>query len=94
MLANVTTYEFMRADKVSYLHDTRDFDLPFSMGLVQNVKFYFTSDSSVLTTINTLLGKKIEWKPHLWTRPSANLVERNSKEVCKHLWENRYWSCC
>jgi len=94
MLANVTTFEFMRADKVSYLTDTRDFDLPFSMGLAQNIRFYFSSDSSVLTLINLVSGKRIEWKPHLWTRPNASTFDRNSTDICKNVWENKYWSCC
>jgi len=95
MLANVTTYEFMRADKVSYLANTRDFDLPFSMGLNNNIKFYFSSDSSVLTLINFLSGRRIEWKPHLWARPiPPTPTERESTDVLHHLWENKYWSCC
>ena len=94
MLANVTTYEFMRADKVTYLSETRDFDLPFSLGIKANIKFYFYSDSLVQRLINRALGVQSEWRPHIWPRPRTRDLDRNSTDICSNIWENRYWSCC
>ena len=37
----ITTYEFMRSDRIDYLKGTRDFDLPYSRGLGGNLKFFF-----------------------------------------------------
>lgn len=96
MLANVTSHEFMKSEKLKYLRGTRDFDLPFSMGMRANLVFFFTSDSAVQLTVNRLLGKQTEWKPHLWPKPNINDITeaRNSTDVWQHPWHNRYWSCC
>ena len=93
MLANVTTYEFMRSDKIHYLNHTRDFDLPFSMGLLNNIHFYFMSDAGIRNLYDKLSGSNKEWRPHIWEYPPEKF-DRESKDVCKNLWENRYWSCC
>jgi palmitoyltransferase len=42
--SGMTSYEFMRADKVGYLEGTRDFDLPFSRGLSGNLRRFCLAD--------------------------------------------------
>ena len=92
MITNMTTYEFLRADRVRYLSQTREFDLPFSSGVLGNIRFFFASDAFCHTLSNRIVGVNTPWRPHSWAYPGP--VERNSTDVWNHCWENKYWSCC
>ena len=92
MLANMTMYEFLRADKVRYLTNTREFDLPFSNGLLGNVRFFFASDALCHGLVARLTGTRAPWRPHAWPHPGP--IERDSTDIINHCWENKYWSCC
>ena len=85
-LANLTTREFMRAEKVDYLRGTEDFDLPFAKGPCSNVWLFVTLDGAYAA----LRGR--EWRPHEWTRPAV--ISRDSEDWKNNLWQNKYWSCC
>ena len=82
----VTTYEFMRSDRIDYLRGTRDFDLPYSRGLGNNLKFFFFKDGLLHIIFNH------KWKPQNWKLPGK--IVRDSEEWWDNLWENKYWSCC
>ena len=86
-MANMTSYEFMRSDKVWYLAGTRDFDLPFSTGALSNLKFFCFSDA--LCTRPMADGS---WEPRKW--PPVGEIERESEDLWNNLWENKYWACC
>ena len=82
----MTTYEFMRSDRIDYLRGTRDFDLPYSRGLGNNLKFFFFKDGLLHIIFNH------KWKPQNWKLPGK--IVRDSEEWWDNLWENKYWSCC
>ena len=82
----LTTYEFMRSDRIDYLKGTRDFDLPYSRGLGGNLKFFIFKDG----LLHILFNRK--WTPEPWKLPGK--IVRDSEEWWENLWENKYWSCC
>jgi len=84
-MGSLTSYEFMRTEKISYLEGTRDFDLPFSRGLCTNLKHFVMQDGAVAL----LLGR--EWKPLTY---KLEPFTRDSDNVYDNIWENKYWSCC
>ena len=96
MMANMTTNEFLRSENVSYLIHTRDFDLPFSMGLSSNIRFFFRSDAIVDDVLRRAVGIPTPWRPHTWVKPDARVLrlDRDSHDVCLNPWENKYYSCC
>ncbi|GBG34080.1 Protein S-acyltransferase 10 [Hondaea fermentalgiana] len=61
--AAMTSYEFLRADKISYLEGTRDFDLPFSRGLRTNLHRF-----CILDGIKLFCVAHEEWRPRQWAR--------------------------
>jgi hypothetical protein len=82
----MTTYEFMRSERIDYLKGTRDFDLPYSRGLGTNLKFFFFKDGLLHIIFNH------KWQPQNWKLPGK--IVRDSEEWWDNLWENKYWSCC
>ena len=82
----MTTYEFMRSNRIDYLKGTRDFDLPYSRGLTTNMKFFFFKDGLLHIIFNH------KWEPQNWKLPGK--IVRDSEEWWDNLWENKYWSCC
>jgi DHHC palmitoyltransferase len=34
----------------------------------------------------------INFSPYIW--PYPGIFERDSTDICRNLWENKYWSCC
>ena len=85
-LTNMTTNEFLRAHKLDYLHNTEDFDLPFTRGLVGNLRVYFGQDGLVAALCRR------EWAPTPWVRPA--FIDRDSEDWWNNPWQNKYWSCC
>lgn len=87
ILANMTTFEFLRTEKVSYLRDKKfkEFDLPFSHGIYGNIK-----DCVVQDGMWYIFSDK-EWTPIKW---EIKPFVRNSDDVYNNIWENKYYSCC
>ena len=81
--SNMTSYELNRGSRVDYLANFDECDLPFSKGLCRNLQFF--------CCISPALGKA-EWAPVIWPPPGR--FNRNSRDCCNNIWENRYWRCC
>ena len=93
MLTNVTSREFMRSEEVTYLHNTEDFDLPFSNGCLSNVRGFCYERSGISAAIKELrTGVPQEWTATVWARKKR--IIRNSPDWKSNLWQNKYWSCC
>ncbi|KAJ8601188.1 hypothetical protein CTAYLR_003216 [Chrysophaeum taylorii] len=100
-LTNITSHEFLRASTLDYLHNTEDFDLPFSRGLCGNIRTFIFQARTV-----ELLSSKLsftqdglvaalccrKWKPIPWVR--SIFIDRDSEDWWNHPWQNRFWSCC
>jgi DHHC palmitoyltransferase len=81
-LSNMTTFECVKGPKhLDYLQGTRDMDLPFSRGVIFNLKLYCCGHSW-----------RNPWTPTEW-RPPGKIV-RDSKDWWNNPWQNKYWSCC
>ena len=85
-LTNMTTHEFLKADSLDYLHNTEDFDLPFSRGFLGNLRVYVGQDGT------WAFLRRRPWAHVKWTRPSR--VDRDSEDWWRNPWQNKYWSCC
>ncbi|CAM9931438.1 unnamed protein product [Ascophyllum nodosum] len=88
--SNKTSYECLKGPQsLSYLEGTQDFDLPFSEGIVGNLRgFCCTRDGTCWWSWRR--GGK--WRPRRWKPPGR--VVRDSEDWRSNLWENKYWSCC
>lgn len=83
--SSLTTYEMGRgSEKLDYLQGTRDFDLPFSNGIIGNLRSF--------CCMRDPLCVYRQWKPIRWKRPGA--IDRESEDIFENCWENKYWSCC
>jgi hypothetical protein len=94
-MANITSYEFMRAEKISYLKNTRDFDLPFSNGFRFNMRIFVLQDAAVHAVVSRLCcagGAGREWKRWMWS--PVGEIKRDEEDWASNMWENKYWSCC
>ncbi|KAJ1452711.1 hypothetical protein M885DRAFT_526047 [Pelagophyceae sp. CCMP2097] len=85
-LTNLTTHEFLSAGHVDYLHNTEDFDLPFTRGLCGNAEIYFLQDGAAAALCRR------NWSPTPWVRPA--IIDRDSEDWWNNPWQNKYWSCC
>ena len=85
-LTNMTTHEFLSSGYVDYLHNTEDFDLPFTRGLRGNLGCYFLQDGSYAAL------RRRSWTPTPWVRPC--FIDRESDDWWNNPWQNKYWSCC
>mmetsp|Transcript_768 Transcript_768/g.1831 ORF Transcript_768/g.1831 Transcript_768/m.1831 type:complete len:332 (+) Transcript_768:172-1167(+) len=85
-LTNMTTHEFLKADSLDYLHNTEDFDLPFSRGFLGNLRVYVGQDGT------WAFLRRRKWEHVKWTRPAR--VDRDSEDWWRNPWQNKYWSCC
>ena len=84
-LTNTTSYEFMRNDRIDYLRGTRDFDLPYSAGVLNNLRMFCCNDGLLARM------RGYEWEPVQWGKPKA--FTRDG-EWTDNIWENKHWSCC
>lgn len=82
---NTTSYEFMRNSKIDYLQGTRDFDLPYSHGIKDNLRMFCCNDGMLAW----MRGYK--WEPVQWGRPKK--FTRDG-EWTENIWENKHWNCC
>eukprot|EP00515_Schizochytrium_aggregatum_P020674 CAMPEP_0202096314 /NCGR_PEP_ID=MMETSP0965-20130614/542_1 /ASSEMBLY_ACC=CAM_ASM_000507 /TAXON_ID=4773 /ORGANISM="Schizochytrium aggregatum, Strain ATCC28209" /LENGTH=372 /DNA_ID=CAMNT_0048664635 /DNA_START=26 /DNA_END=1141 /DNA_ORIENTATION=- len=76
-LTNMTSYEFLRANKISYLEGTKDFDLPFSRGLFRNLHVFCIEDGFPARCSGQV------WEPHEWHIEQAN---RDSDDIWNNIW--------
>ena len=95
MITNSTSFEFGKASgHIDYLRGTRMMDLPFGLGLCNNLRVFFVRDdvSKHVTCAHSeeLLSPK--WSPTVWRMPKS--IERDSEDWWNHPWQNKYWSCC
>eukprot|EP00940_MAST-03C_sp_MAST-3C-sp2_P001306 g1306.t1 len=81
--SNMTSFELMRGSRIDYLADFDECDLPFSQGLSKNLRLFCCGQTS---------PRKNDWLPILWAPPER--FNRNSRDVCANIWENRFWRCC
>eukprot|EP00924_Labyrinthula_sp_SR-Ha-C_P009515 snap_masked-scaffold_2-processed-gene-26.8-mRNA-1 protein AED:0.77 eAED:0.77 QI:0/-1/0/1/-1/1/1/0/377 len=87
MCTSLTTYEFMRTEKIWYLKDQhlRDFDLPFSRGLCTNIVSFVKQDGM------WYIFSKRQWVP---IKYEVSLPDREATDIWNNIWENKYYSCC
>ncbi|CAN0448554.1 unnamed protein product, partial [Laminaria digitata] len=74
--------------------ETREFDLPFSAGLVGNLRGFCCARDRLCSwswgVRPRLRGR--QWEPMRWKHPGCTV--RDSEDWRSNLWENKYWSCC
>ena len=83
--SNMTSYELNKGSRIDYLADFDECDLPFSGGLCSNLKIFcciFGGETFA----------DASWRPKIWKAPDK--FNRNSRDICNNLWENKYWKCC
>lgn len=85
-LTNMTTHEFLKAHTLDYLHNTEEFDLPFSRGFCRNLRVYLGQDGT------WAFLRRRPWTHVPWQRPAR--VDRDSEDWWRNPWQNKYWSCC
>ena len=85
---NATGYEMLHyPHRIWYMRHLRFCDLPFSAGIVHNLRGFCCLRDAMCAQI---YGR--QWKPHRWHVPTA--INRDSDDVLENCWENRYYSCC
>ncbi|CAM9244784.1 unnamed protein product, partial [Ectocarpus fasciculatus] len=100
--SSLTSYECLRgggsgSDSLEYLEETREFDLPFSEGLLGNLRGFCCSRDDLRIRGGWLrsagrAATVADWRPRLWKLPGR--IVRDSEDWRSNLWENKYWSCC
>lgn len=93
-LTNSTTFEVSSTsdEDLFYLHGFRDCDLPFSRGVLWNLRAFCDSEQHCRRHPKTDNIFKQAWQPRVWELPAH--IERDSRDVCSNVWENKYYSCC
>lgn len=98
---NTTTFETSTgAARLWYLAGTepKDCDLPYSRGLCGNLRmFCCLLEAPRWRCCRRRRGAAggsggEEWQPQRWTYPGK--IDRESDDVLRNVWENKYWSCC
>jgi DHHC palmitoyltransferase len=93
LFSNVTTFECSKGPRhIDYLQGTQDMDLPYSQGLVGNIRFCCVSDGWLGRPFFPRNSNLSAWKPTLWRTPGK--IIRDSPDWWNHPWQNKYWSCC
>lgn len=94
VVTNGTTFEIEKGNHLEYLEGTSACDLPFSSGLLSNLKlFCCTRDaSSKWLSYIGITNREIQWTPILW-KPVGTTFH-DSDDWQNNLWSNKYWSCC
>ena len=94
--ANMTSYEMRKGSKIDYMADFDECDLPFSNGLFHNLRIFCCVSSGLSRRDQDEFRRskrhRGEWTPTIW-RPLEKF-NRNSRDCCNNLWENKYWRCC
>jgi hypothetical protein len=85
-LSSSTTFEFSKGPRhLDYLEGTKDMDLPFSKGCIENLRSFCCHRDAVC-------DRRSQWTPTLWQPPGK--IVRDSEDWWEHPWQNKYWSCC
>lgn len=107
VLANLTTFECGYRKKIDYLRGTKQCDLPFSGRLDQNIRqFCCYRDACWVWSLNRckpiiycwrreqpkFVKANDSWTPIIWKPPGK--IIRDSDDIWKHPWQNKYYSCC
>ena len=94
--ANMTSYEMRKGSKIDYMADFDECDLPFSNGLFHNLRIFCCVSSGLSRRDQDDFRRskrhRGEWTPTIWRPPEK--FNRNSRDCCNNLWENKYWRCC
>ena len=94
--ANMTSYEMRKGSKIDYMADFDECDLPFSNGLFHNLRIFCCVSSGLSRRDQDEFRRskrhRGEWTPTIWRPPEK--FNRNSRDCCNNLWENKYWRCC
>lgn len=82
-----TMYECRKGPEgLYYLRHTREMDLPFSQGILNNLQEFCCERDGIWSCLGT------PWRPKIWKPPGK--IDRDSENILENLWENKYWSCC
>ena len=96
--SNMTSYELRKGSKIDYMADFDECDLPFSNGLFHNLRIFCCVSSGLSRRDrddfrrNKSSSSSSGWTPTIWRPPEK--FNRNSRDCCNNLWENKYWRCC
>lgn len=98
-VSSSTTFELSKGTRhIEYLIGTNLSDLPFSKGLVGNLRFFccqrddLCNGGAVCLPCIKACPSTTEWRPTIWQPPGK--VDRDSEDWWEHPWQNKYWSCC
>jgi hypothetical protein len=82
----LTTFECSKGPRhLEYLQGTEPMDLPFSKGVLNNLR-HFCCQASGGGDVN------VKWTPEKWLPPGK--IIRDSEDWWEYPWQNKYWSCC
>jgi len=92
LLNNVTTLEFVKGPRLSYLAGRHT--MPFDRGVCHNVRDAVEMDTATRKALACVLpaSESIHWTPRAWTY--ALRTPREERAVCDDVCDNRYYSCC
>jgi palmitoyltransferase len=86
VVGNLTTFECSKGPRhLEYLQGTEPMDLPFSKGVLNNLR-HFCCQASCGGDVN------VKWTPEKWLPPGK--IIRDSEDWWEYPWQNKYWSCC
>jgi hypothetical protein len=90
-VGNLTTFECTKgARHLDYLQGTQPMDLPFSKGVIYNVRHFCCQRDAACSYLAS--GGAAKWMPEKWLPPGK--IIRDSEDWWEHPWQNKYWSCC
>lgn len=90
-VGNLTTFECTKGSKhLDYLQGTQPMDLPFSKGVIDNLRHFCCTRDYLCSYLAS--GGAAKWMPEKWLPPGK--IIRDSEDWWEHPWQNKYWSCC
>jgi palmitoyltransferase len=90
-VGNMTTFECTKgARHLDYLQGTVPMDLPFSKGVIDNLRHFCCQRDASYFYVSS--GSATNWTPEKWHPPGK--IIRDSEDWWEHPWQNKYWSCC
>jgi palmitoyltransferase len=90
-VGNLTTFECTKGSKhLDYLQGTQPMDLPFSKGVIYNLRHFCCIRDALCSYLAS--GGAAKWMPEKWLPPGK--IIRDSEDWWEHPWQNKYWSCC
>jgi palmitoyltransferase len=90
-VGNLTMFECTKGSKhLDYLQGTQPMDLPFSKGVIDNLRHFCCQRDALCSYLAS--GGAAKWTPEKWLPPGK--IIRDSEDWWEHPWQNKYWSCC